>query len=64
MTLTPTQVRPRPEGGGVFAPALGGGSGANRIASDPVGMDPFDKYSKNNSLQTRATLHTCRRAAP
>ncbi|KEO60824.1 hypothetical protein DT23_12125 [Thioclava indica] len=31
-----TEVRPRPEGGGIFAPALGGGSGANRIASDPV----------------------------
>ncbi len=30
-----TQVRARPEGGGVFAPALGGGSGANRIESDP-----------------------------
>ncbi|SEW18850.1 hypothetical protein SAMN05444851_1983 [Aliiroseovarius sediminilitoris] len=31
-----TQVRPRPEGGGVFAPALGGGAGANRAAGDPV----------------------------
>ena len=34
MTLHPslytTQVRPRPEGGGDFAPALGGGSGAKR----------------------------------
>lgn len=32
-----TQGRPRPEGGGGFAPALGGGSGANRVASDPEG---------------------------
>ncbi|WP_172976248.1 hypothetical protein [Thioclava sp. JE_KL1] len=31
-----TQVCLRPEGGGIFAPALGGGSGANRIAGDPV----------------------------
>ncbi len=30
-----TEVCPRPAGGGVFAPALGGGSGANRIAGDP-----------------------------
>ena len=30
-----TEVRPRPEGGGAFAPALGGGSGANRDASAP-----------------------------
>ena len=30
-----TEVRPRPEGGGGFAPALGGGSGANRVAGDP-----------------------------
>ncbi len=39
MTLHPslytTQVRPRPEGGGDFAPALGDGSGANRFASEP-----------------------------
>ncbi len=28
-----SQVRPRPEGGGDFAPALGGGSGANRNAA-------------------------------
>ncbi len=39
MTLHPaestTQVRPRPEGGGDFAPALGGGSGANRFAGEP-----------------------------
>ena len=34
-TLSETEVRPGPEGGGDFAPALGGGSGANRIASDP-----------------------------
>jgi len=33
--LSVTQVRPWPEGGGDFAPALGGGSGANRVASDP-----------------------------
>ena len=32
-----TQVRPRPEGGGDFAPALGGGSGANRGAGTPEG---------------------------
>ncbi len=32
-----TEVRPRPEGGSVFAPALGGGSGANRDASVPGG---------------------------
>jgi hypothetical protein len=31
-----TQVRPRHEGGGHFAPARGGGSGANRVAGDPV----------------------------
>lgn len=36
MMLARTQVRQRPEGGGVFAPALGGGSGANRAASAPV----------------------------
>ena len=39
MTLHPlrftTEVRPRPEGGGDFAPALGGGSGANRFAGEP-----------------------------
>jgi len=29
------KVRARPEGGGDFAPALGGGSGANRTASGP-----------------------------
>jgi hypothetical protein len=39
--LLTTKVRPRPEGGGDFAPALGGGSGANRIASDP------EKTSRN-----------------
>jgi hypothetical protein len=33
----PTEVRPRPEGGGDFAPALGGGSGANRGAGTPEG---------------------------
>ncbi len=38
--MTPTspaapQVRLRPEGGGGFAPALGGGSGANRAAGGP-----------------------------
>lgn len=38
-----TQVRSRPEGGGIFAPALGGGSGANRIASDPVVLGPFGR---------------------
>ncbi|SPH17746.1 hypothetical protein DEA8626_01273 [Defluviimonas aquaemixtae] len=32
-----TEVRPRPEGGGDFALALGGGSGANRVAGDPGG---------------------------
>ena len=36
MVVLTTQVRPRPEGGGDFAPALGGGSGANRVAGDPV----------------------------
>lgn len=34
--LNGTQVRPRPEGGGEIAPALGGGSGANRAANGPV----------------------------
>jgi hypothetical protein len=29
------EVRPRPEGGGDFAPALRGGSGANRAAGGP-----------------------------
>lgn len=38
-----TQVCPRPEGGGIFAPALGGGSGANRIASDPVVLGPLGR---------------------
>ncbi len=33
--LSTTEVRPRPEGGGGFAPALGGGSGANRAAGGP-----------------------------
>jgi len=37
-----TEVCPRPEGGGDFAPALGGGSGANRIASDPEGSACHD----------------------
>ena len=31
-----TQVRARPEGAGDFAPVLGGGSGANRFAGEPV----------------------------
>lgn len=35
MTHYPKEVCPRHEGAGVFAPALGGGSGANRIAGDP-----------------------------
>ena len=40
MTPTPPvssapEVRARPEGGGDFAPALGGGSGANRAAGGP-----------------------------
>ena len=43
-----TEVRARPEGGGVFAPAVeplvrlwrnGGGSGANRAASGPEEFD-------------------------
>lgn len=34
-----TQVRPRPEGGGDFAPARGGGSGANRAAGGPEEKD-------------------------
>ena len=42
MTLHPlrftTEVRPRPEGGGDFAPALGGGSGAKRAFS-PRGFE-------------------------
>ena len=29
------EVRPRHEGGGIFAPARGGGSGANRAAARP-----------------------------
>jgi hypothetical protein len=62
--LIPTQVRPRPEGGGDFAPALGGGSGANRIARDPVGIISLNKAIENNTLQARASLHACRRAAP
>lgn len=33
-----TRVRPRPEGGCGFAPALGGGSGANRFAGEPEGV--------------------------
>ncbi len=32
-----TEICPRPEGGGDFAPALGGGSGANRFAGEPEG---------------------------
>ncbi len=35
MTCIITEVRARPEGGGHFAPALGGGSGANRTAGGP-----------------------------
>jgi len=35
ISFLPPQVRPGPEGGGGFAPALGGGSGANRAASGP-----------------------------
>ena len=37
------QRSPRPEGGGDFAPALGGGSGAKRDASIPQAGrdDPF-----------------------
>lgn len=35
LSFSATQVRPRTEGGGDFAPALGGGSGANRFASEP-----------------------------
>ena len=42
MTVHPaestTEVRPRPEGGGDFAPALGGGSGAKR-ACGPRGLE-------------------------
>jgi len=41
IALRTTQVRPRPEGGGDFAPALGGGSGANRIASDPGATEKY-----------------------
>jgi hypothetical protein len=37
----PTEVRSRPEGGGGFAPALGGGAGANRAAGGP-GKGGFD----------------------
>lgn len=35
MNFTAHQVRARTEGGGVFAPALWSGSGANRDASIP-----------------------------
>lgn len=38
MKVRVTEVRARPEGGGVFAPALGGGSGANRAAGGPEGF--------------------------
>ena len=31
-----TKARHRPEGGGVFAPALGGGSGASRATGGPA----------------------------
>ncbi len=37
MKLHAIEVRARPEGGGGFAPALWGGSGANRFASEPGG---------------------------
>ena len=36
--LEKTKRSPRPEGGGVFAPALGGGSGAKR-ACGPRGLE-------------------------
>ena len=35
LSFCATQVRPRTEGGGEVAPALGGGSGANRFACEP-----------------------------
>lgn len=35
MTRPHHKRSPRPEGGGDFAPALGGGSGAKRVAGDP-----------------------------
>lgn len=35
MNLPHLKRSPRPEGGGDFAPALGGGSGAKRVAGDP-----------------------------
>ena len=39
VVLIATEVCPRPEGGGDFAPALGGGSGANRGAGTPEAGD-------------------------
>ena len=35
MIFRETQLRARPEGGGDFAPALGGGSGAKRSVGTP-----------------------------
>ncbi len=46
------QRSPRPEGGGDFAPALGGGSGAKRDASIPqTGRDDLLLPSRSEAVR-------------
>jgi hypothetical protein len=53
-----TKVRPRPEGGGDFAPALGGGSGANRAASGPgVNHQTFELRISRAALSAEECRH-------
>ena|GEM_PF-4221649 len=48
MTYLLTQQSPRPEGGGGFAPALGGGSGAKRDAGIPQSNPNQCSFSGSN----------------
>ena len=48
-----TEDRPRPEGGGEIAPALGGGSGAIRDAAHPGGLKPIPDFSDHDSRSFR-----------
>jgi len=59
MTVRRTEVRPRPEGGGSFAPALGGGSGANRVASAP-GAGRKDMGLSEGSTRTAGWARSAR----
>jgi hypothetical protein len=56
--LNTTQVRPRTECGGDFAPALGGGSGANRFACEPEYQysDRQPQSCRRAHLRPRAAL--------